>query len=500
MVNFACKIICLTSLLLSAIPLHTQEVSTQPTAQQLLNPDWMEKQLKDVGINQLIEIYDGYPKKEIKLLHSALLLSQYVLREHPEALRSQLQGRLVSHSLPLLKPFQQLPKDQVQIYAITGGLIQAGGSTVRTMTENGNQLLFGEDLTKTILLKEKSQMMAISKSGLVKIWDIDQGKVLRTFQINQGSWGYYLSLSPDKKTLIARGNAVTPLGQPAQAGNFRYAIHAWDVATGKLRHSSILQKGFFSRYITSPDSTKLFVKTRGQPLTCWDIKTGKKQYHFSDIKDSRLIYSLSFYPDGKRVLLAKRGKFSSYNLETGKHLVDILSDISIGGKPVYTTITTDNQYALIIRYSGNQEAFYELLNLKTGKNRIYLKGYFPPWAIRFLKFSVNKKEIIARYAGSIKFRWDIETGRMLQSYPGLPANFKPISISRDGTRMLGGRLGDVLKVCDINNSTTTPLPTGNDPSIFSILVSPDKKEIITAGADKQIKRWDFQTMKLKKSI
>ena len=65
------------------------------TTKQLLNPDWMEQRLKEVGIEKLIAEYSQRKEPDVLIVRDALLLSQSIVEKHPEVLRNQLQGRLV---------------------------------------------------------------------------------------------------------------------------------------------------------------------------------------------------------------------------------------------------------------------------------------------------------------------------------------------------------------------------------------------------------------------
>ncbi|VAX39434.1 hypothetical protein MNBD_PLANCTO02-2848 [hydrothermal vent metagenome] len=105
---------------------EAQKSANKLTTQQLLDPIWIEKRLAKVGIKKLIADYKDRKEPNVSIVRDALVLSRSILEKHPDALRNQLQGRLVSYKEAALKPFQILPSNGVQIALQTPTMFQSG--------------------------------------------------------------------------------------------------------------------------------------------------------------------------------------------------------------------------------------------------------------------------------------------------------------------------------------------------------------------------------------
>ncbi len=106
----------------------------QPTVANLLDPNWIENSLHEVGVDRLIKIYDEFDDPLTERVQQALILSRWFLMEHPEELRSQLQARLLSSDEPELQVFQELPAEGIHVRAMRASLNQAGDGLVGALS------------------------------------------------------------------------------------------------------------------------------------------------------------------------------------------------------------------------------------------------------------------------------------------------------------------------------------------------------------------------------
>ena len=87
-----------------------EQISTASNS-KYLDPDWIEKRLDEVGIEELLKEYKGKSDANVSKVKSVLSLSKLALTNHPEALREHLQARLLSlKNDPAFSQFQTFRK------------------------------------------------------------------------------------------------------------------------------------------------------------------------------------------------------------------------------------------------------------------------------------------------------------------------------------------------------------------------------------------------------
>ncbi len=104
-------------------------------------------------------------------------------------------------------------------------------------------------------------------------------------------------------------------------------IHVWDLAQGKELHRLYaLPKSWFMNVQFTPDGKRLLgwsVREGDTYLTVWDVETGKRVHESRNVAAA----TTGFSPDGRLVACgALPGKFSLYDLQTGRSLADAASD------------------------------------------------------------------------------------------------------------------------------------------------------------------------------
>ncbi|VAX37499.1 hypothetical protein MNBD_PLANCTO02-1118 [hydrothermal vent metagenome] len=464
LVNLVITLLCVS------LPLHAEE-TTSPTSQQLLNPNWIEQQLKEIGIDKLITKYEGHQQKEVLLIQSALDLSRHVLREHPEALRSQLQARLVSHKQPLLQPFQKLPANKIQLFAVTPLLDQAGGPVLRTLKGHT------ESIKTCAMLTDEKRIVSVSKYGIIKYWDSKTGKVIQT--IDTKSHINAAQVTPDHRTIVMFNRSKQ--------------LIIWDIDKASIRHKFLCKESVFDKLHISYDGTKAFCFGHHNRWVCWDIQAGKKMYELSKGKEIGL--KMAFSHDGKKVITATRTLFTIWDVETGKQLSTVTPEVTLYDISRFTMTTNDKQ--AIVEKHG----YHMLLDMKTGKSREYFRMNTPEHAFRYFDFSVEEKQIVARYAGNIQYAWDVKSGKMLKAAIKLPTWKKILAISSDGFQVLYETSYGILHLYDTRKQyQSSPLPFRWVRFTFDIDISADGKTLVDGGHGPLLYKWNAETLQPKKNI
>ena len=162
--------------------------------------------------------------------------------------------------------------------------------------------------------------------GVVIVWDLPAGKVLRRWQAKY--WARALGISPDGKTVAMSEYFAFRHPDP---NNPRRAFRLWDVETGKPKVDLSKDiKQTMSAVVYSADGKWLAVAAGGggepEPkgiVTLLDPTTGKKIRELTPHHELGAT-DLAFHPDGKHLFTAGRDQHVKiWQLKDGKHVMDL---------------------------------------------------------------------------------------------------------------------------------------------------------------------------------
>jgi WD40 repeat protein len=217
------------------------------------------------------------------------------------------------------------------------------------------------------------KMLTSGKDKLLKVWDVDQGKVVQNLKGMNGTGPnaavavYSMAVSEDGKKAVTAGSEGT--------------MQLWD-----------LQKGALLRTLSGYNSAAI----RGAILTVDITRDGN--------------YSLSGATDGTVRL---------WNNNSGKEILKIPAHTFFLAKVMSVAFAKNDQWA----FSGSNESEFRLWDLKTGHmiREISSHPLFIPKTVGSLSISRDGKYLLSTEGnavlGSIKLR-EIETGQLIKSYRG----------------------------------------------------------------------------------
>ena len=119
--------------------------------------------------------------------------------------------------------------------------------------------------------------------GVIKLWDIATGSVIRTFE--DSGLVFSVALAPD--------------GHTALSGGYDHTMKLWDVATGRLIRTFEGHAGSVNSVAFSPDGRTVLSGSDDKTLKLWDITTGRVIRTFDDTGE---VNSVAFSPDGRSAL------------------------------------------------------------------------------------------------------------------------------------------------------------------------------------------------------
>ncbi len=193
------------------------------------------------------------------------------------------------------------------------------------------------------LSPDGSTLATGSQKGIIPVWDLATGKLLRTLQWPNGRLCIGVAFAPDGKTLAAiasddkdpqfvislwdmaagkelRRIKVAPWvgwgilfsrdGKTLITGGRDSVIRRWDASTGEELVPAAGSPDFASLVALSPDGRTLAC-TQDHGVHLWDMKAGREIGALADDRPHSSIQSLAFTPDG-RTVAAGVGEYAVY--------------------------------------------------------------------------------------------------------------------------------------------------------------------------------------------
>ncbi len=176
-------------------------------------------------------------------------------------------------------------------YILSGG--DASGTLHLWETETGNLVRRFDENEEAIFSVAFSPdgeyvLSGSGQSGTLKLWSTDTGEVVRIF--DEGDWDstYVFSV------------AFSPDGQYALSGSDDMTARLWDVESGKLLRTFEGHSGLVIAVAFSPDGQYVLSGSSDMTVQLWKVEDGTLGYVFEG--DAEGVNAIAFSPDGRYVL------------------------------------------------------------------------------------------------------------------------------------------------------------------------------------------------------
>jgi len=380
------------------------------------------------------------------------------------------------------------------------------------------QLGHSECVNSVMYSPDGRRIVSGSDDGTIKIWDVNNGKELRTLSGHKGGVGS-AKYSPDGKYIVSGS----------------VEIKIWDAQTGKeLRTLSGHTKDVNS-VMYSPDGKRIVSGSSDNAIKIWDAETGKELRTLSG--HTNTITSVTFSPDGKRIVSGSYdGTIKIWDAETGKELRTLSGHTDLVMSVLYSP---DGKYIV----SGSHDKTIKIWDADTGKELRTLSG--DKGGVSSLAFSPDGKNIVSGtnywnisiwnidsgkellsfspdvlWIGSVCYStdgkcivsapktyennnravriWNAQTGRELMKLGGFTDEINSVAYSPNGKLIASGYGSEsdaddyTVRIWNIENGQEVMTLSGHTEMITSVTFSPDGKRIMSGSRDEKIKIWDAQ--------
>jgi WD40 repeat protein len=272
-------------------------------------------------------------------------------------------------------------------------------------------------------------MLSGAMDGTVRLWEVDTGKLLKTFDIPNG-WAWQICLSPDEKEFVVSGGKDETL-------------YRFDLDSGKELQTYKLPKNHWAYGAAlSRDGKYVFGGVSGKDsdfsIRRFDAATGKEDAKL--MGHSGFVWRLRVSPDGKKLA-------------------------SVG--------CNDSSFRL-----WDVDSAKELFNGKEAHDG-YVVG---------VAFSPDGKQLLTSARDSLVKLWDVDSGKLLTTYKGLSGDAETVAWSADGKRFLASD-GNTVHVFDKDSGKIIHRFEDHPEKVYTASFLPDGRRAVSAGEDQVIRMW-----------
>ncbi|MBY0527917.1 MAG: WD40 repeat domain-containing protein [Gemmataceae bacterium] len=318
----------------------------------------------------------------------------------------------------------------------------------------------------------------------IRIVEARSGKEIRTVTVNEGRIGNQFRFTDDGKNFVFTNYAdVTVI----------------DAQTGK-KVGSFMGKGDISaRTVISADGTLAATTSTfgNDPITIWNVKAGKALGDVTAAQND--VHELALSGDGKVLATAGRHRRLKDTDERLDHIVQIWD---VASRKEKRRINADSPVTAIKLSADGTRLATELPEAKqlvvwdsaTGKK---VAGLARPDAFgefTDMHYSPDGNWLAITWSTGRLDVWNVATGKPLGSSTAACERILGVGFPGNNTAIACGRHAQAIQVWEAPGAPV-PEPSGHAGIVTAIRFTANGKELLTAGTDNRVIRWDAGTGK-----
>jgi WD40 repeat protein len=344
--------------------------------------------------------------------------------------------------------------------------------------------------TGSLVFSPNGQILAAQREKEICLVNPATGKVFRRLAVEPLSRAF--AFSPDGKLLATSGPS-------AKAGG-SYSVSLWSLATG--RQVSVLwghRRPVYSAAFT-PDGRTLVSASLDNRICHYEVGTGNLQKSFDlPLPEGR---TACLSPDGRTLAVASPwpaqpgADDTLWSTETGKRFASIPSRretescYGLAFSPDGKVLATDAIEA------GTDRATISLWKVADGKRITSFP--IPARAAFVLNFAPDGRTLLSSGPEPQVRLWNTSTGKQLLPPSGHEGAICTLSFTPDARTLLSGADDGKIAVWDVATAQLRRQLTGHRCGVCALTVSRDSKTVLSGGADGCLRLHELDTGRLRR--
>ncbi|MDR2078954.1 MAG: WD40 repeat domain-containing protein [Treponema sp.] len=323
------------------------------------------------------------------------------------------------------------------------------------------------------------QIVSGDGDDTIKLWDTDSGQLIHSSGNSTPVWP--LAVHPTRQYIIS--------------GNIDLKL--WDIVNGKEIRTFSGHRSTVMSVAFSPDGKQIVSGAGDNTLKLWDTDSGELIHTF--LGHSDWVMFVGFSPDGKQIVSwAADNTLKLWDTSNGQ---EIRSYPGITSWPLVFTLdgklwTWDNESSMAIEppdgelwiWDRKSSMAIEPLDIQTFQKSLILLG---PYSA----FSPDRKHIVSQFSDyNMKLR-DSTTGLEIYTLSGHSAEISSVAFSPDGRHIISGSWDKTIKLWDVETGREVHTFSGHNWVVISVAFSSNGKHIISTSYDGTTRLWDAATGK-----
>ena len=356
------------------------------------------------------------------------------------------------------------------------GVSRVFGNTRMRHGDAVNQIAFSPD---------GKRLASCADDGTVKIWDLGNGRELRTYREQKGKVKS-IAWSDDGK-LIA-----------SAAGN---EIHLWNPDTGERKSILKGHTGQINGVSFRNDNKALASGSDDRSIRIWDVEKGNeiKVVNAPQLVNKaqlpQVIYQVTYSPNGKLVAsVSGDGLLQVWKPdapEPQQKLVLGSSAHQLGAYQVVFSPDMRSIYTCGADKSARQHGGTDVEGQSVSGTGVRQKnfdisvgGHNEP--VTALALSPDGKTLVTGSRDRTIRVWDLNTAKVVRTLQGHTDEVTSLAFSKDGNQLASSSKDQGIRIWNLSSTDEHRNFAGHDGYVWSAVFSTDGKLFASAGADKSI--------------
>jgi len=357
-------------------------------------------------------------------------------------------------------------------------------------------------------------LAAATNAGKVRLWDLSTRKKVHTLDAHR-SMALSVQFSPDGRLLAT--------------GGMDRVIHIWDRATRALRATFRHAEGAVWAMAFSPDGRMLasaaWHGTRSR-VRLWSVKDHRAYANYTGHLGP--VWTVAFSPDGQRLVSGGLDRtirvFTTHKLRLQTTLKHHTADVtSLAFSPDGRWLASgsiDKTFALwrtdrwkpVARITAHGRQIWSVAFSRKGgllataawdqRVRIWRLGGERPRPVLLRPrpadqgrgfvaawYTAEGGRLVARDAGNVFHVWDLAKKQVVARRQLLPADLRPVALSRDGRHVVTSGPGSTVWVWPLYSNKRARVLRGSTAPITDVAFAPDSLRVASASRAGTVRMW-----------